>query len=93
EKQILTPPEIQLPNLSVNPYDDPRFKNQGYLEAAPKGINASHAWSIKGGDGKDTTFVDMEYGWLLNHEDLVNKNIKLMSGQNISQHRAHGTSV
>ncbi|PET93947.1 putative mucin/carbohydrate-binding domain-containing protein [Bacillus cereus] len=93
EKQILTPPEIQLPNLSVNPYDDPRFKNQGYLEAAPKGINAPHAWSIKGGDGKDTTFVDMEYGWLLNHEDLVNKNIKLMSGQNISQHRAHGTSV
>ncbi|WP_144609851.1 putative mucin/carbohydrate-binding domain-containing protein [Bacillus cereus] len=93
EKQILPPPEIQLPNLSVNPYDDPRFKNQGYLEAAPKGINAPHAWSIKGGDGKDTTFVDMEYGWLLNHEDLVNKNIKLMSGQNISQHRAHGTSV
>ncbi|AHA72994.1 fibronectin type III domain-containing protein [Bacillus thuringiensis YBT-1518] len=93
EKQILTPPEIQLPDLSVNPYDDPRFQNQGYLEAAPKGINASHAWSIKGGDGKDTTFVDMEYGWLLNHEDLVNKNIKLMSGQNISQHRAHGTSV
>ncbi|MDA2520211.1 S8 family serine peptidase [Bacillus cereus] len=93
EKQILTPPEIQLSDLSVNPYDDPRFKNQGYLEAAPKGINASHAWSIKGGDGKDTTFVDMEYGWLLNHEDLVNKNIKLMSGQNISQHRAHGTSV
>lgn len=37
--------------------------------------------------------MDMEYGWLLNHEDLVNKNIKLMSGQNISQHRAHGTSV
>ncbi|MCU4781503.1 S8 family serine peptidase [Bacillus cereus] len=93
EKQILTPPEIQLQDLSVNPYDDPRFKNQGYLEAAPKGINASHAWSIKGGDGKGTTFVDMEYGWLLNHEDLVNKNIKLMSGQNISQHRAHGTSV
>ncbi|KZD32331.1 Microbial collagenase [Bacillus cereus] len=93
EKQILPPPEIQLPDLSVNPYDDPRFKNQGYLEAAPKGINASHAWSIKGGDGKGTTFVDMEYGWLLNHEDLVNKNIKLMSGQNISQHRAHGTSV
>ncbi|PEA49862.1 hypothetical protein CON48_13625 [Bacillus thuringiensis] len=93
EKQILTPPEIQLQDLSVNPYDDPRFKNQGYLEAAPKGINASHAWGIKGGDGKGTTFVDMEYGWLLNHEDLVNKNIKLMSGQNISQHRAHGTSV
>ncbi|MCU4769455.1 S8 family serine peptidase [Bacillus toyonensis] len=94
EKQILTPPEIQqLPDLSVNPYDDPRFKNQGYLEAAPKGINASYAWGIKGGDGKGTTFVDMEYGWLLNHEDLVNKNIKLMSGQNISQHRAHGTSV
>ncbi|KYG34684.1 S8 family peptidase [Bacillus gaemokensis] len=91
EKQA--PPEVQLPALSVNPYDEPRLARQGYLEAAPLGINAPYAWSIKGGDGKGTTFVDMEYGWLLNHEDLVNQNIELISGQNKSEHHDHGTSV
>ncbi|MCR6850426.1 S8 family serine peptidase [Bacillus sp. IBL03825] len=93
EMQKLTPPEMQLPNLALNPYNDPRFKKQGYLEAAPNGINAPYAWGIKGGDGKGTTFVDMEYGWLLNHEDLVHQNIELMSGRNIDQHVGHGTSV
>lgn len=91
EKQA--PPEVQLPALSVNPYDEPRLERQGYLEAAPLGINAPYAWSIKGGDGKGTTFVDMEYGWLVNHEDLVNQNIELISGQNKSEHHDHGTSV
>ena len=93
EPQKLAPPEIQIPNLSLNPSDDPRFKRQGYLTEAPSGINAPYAWGIKGGDGKGITFVDMEYGWLLNHEDLINQNIKLMSGQNLDQHVGHGTSV
>ncbi|XMA23673.1 S8 family serine peptidase (plasmid) [Bacillus bombysepticus] len=88
-----TPPEERLPNLSVNPYDEPRLTRQGYLEPAPLGINAPYAWSINGGDGKGTTFVDMEYGWLLNHEDLVNQKIEVMSGQNKSEHHDHGTSV
>ena len=35
----------------------------------------------------------MEYGWLLNHEDLLHQNIELMSGRNINQHVGHGTSV
>ncbi|HDX9646657.1 peptidase S8 [Bacillus cereus] len=88
-----TPPQERLPNLSVNPYDEPRLTRQGYLEPAPLGINAPYAWSINGGDGKGTTFVDMEYGWLLSHEDLVNQKIQLMSGQNKSEHHDHGTSV
>ncbi|PFR32331.1 S8 family peptidase [Bacillus cereus] len=87
------PPAERLPNLSVNPFDEPRLTRQGYLEPAPLGINAPYAWSIKGGDGKGTTFVDMEYGWLFNHEDLVNQKIELISGQNKSEHHDHGTSV
>ncbi|MBJ8154157.1 S8 family peptidase [Bacillus cereus] len=87
------PPAERLPNLSVNPYDESRLTRQGYLEPAPLGINAPYAWSIKGGDGKGTTFVDMEYGWLFNHEDLVNQKIELISGQNKSEHHDHGTSV
>lgn len=86
-------PGERLPNLSVNPYDEPRLTRQGYLEPAPLGINAPYAWSIKGGDGKGTTFVDMEYGWLFSHEDLVNQKIELISGQNKSEHHDHGTSV
>ncbi|WP_243523540.1 S8 family serine peptidase [Bacillus pseudomycoides] len=93
ELENLTPPEIQIPNLSLNPNDDPRFKNQGYLKEAPYGINAPYAWGIKGGDGKGITFADMEYGWLLNHEDLEKQNIELISGRNTEAHVGHGTSV
>ena len=28
----------------VNPVDDPRFGNQGYLDPAPDGIDAEFAW-------------------------------------------------
>lgn len=80
-------------SVCVNPYDEPRLTRQGYLEPAPLGINAPYAWGIKGGDGKGTTFVDMEYGWLFNHEDLVNQKIEMISGQNKSEHHDHGTSV
>ncbi|PEA55001.1 peptidase [Bacillus pseudomycoides] len=93
ELENLTPPEIQMPNLFLNPYDNPRFENQGYLKEAPSGINAPYAWGIEGGDGKGITFADMEYGWLLDHEDLKNQNIELISGRNTDQHAGHGTSV
>lgn len=93
EPENVTPPEVQMPNLFLNPYDDPRFENQGYLKEAPYGINAPYAWAIKGGDGKGITFADMEYGWLLNHEDLEKQNIELISGRNTEAHVGHGTSV
>ncbi|OTX43970.1 collagenase [Bacillus thuringiensis serovar shandongiensis] len=93
ELENVTPPEILMPKLFLNPYDDPRFKNQGYLNEAPYGINAPYAWEIKGGDGKGITFADMEYGWLLNHEDLEKQNIELISGKDTDAHAGHGTSV
>src|SRR5262245_41136972 len=34
----------------VNPADDPRSANQGYLDAAPNGIDARFAWSVAGGN-------------------------------------------
>jgi serine protease len=59
------------PPPTVNAGDDPRNTNQGYLDAAPKGINARYAWGFPGGDGAGANVVDMEQGWNLNHEDLV----------------------
>ena len=91
-KSINTTTSLRLPVLSINPYDEPRFSRQGYLEEAPLGINAPYAWGIKGGDGQGATFVDLEEGWLLNHEDLVGQNIEFMSGK-MSNDLSHGTSV
>jgi serine protease len=76
----------------VNPGDDPRVPNQGYLGAAPNGIDASYAWGFPGGDGDGIGFVDMEQGWNLNHEDLAGAAVTIISGTN-QAYFSHGTSV
>lgn len=74
----------------VSPSDDPRYASQGYLTAAPAGIDAVWAWSIS--DGGGVGFVDLERGWILNHEDLVAANITIISGVN-KDYQSHGTAV
>lgn len=74
----------------LNPSDDPRNTNQGYLDAAPSGIDARWAWDAS--DGSGIGFVDLERGWTLNHEDLAAANISLISGVNQDFH-GHGTAV
>lgn len=83
-------PDPQSP--PVQPDDDPRFPNQGYLGAAPDGIDAEYAWTIAGGDGAGQNFVDIEWGWTLNHEDLVAHGAALLSGLN-NGYEGHGTAV
>ncbi|WP_169713753.1 S8 family peptidase [Paludifilum halophilum] len=80
------------PPSSVHPDDDPRFGNQGYLAPSPQGIDVQSAWGFKGGDGSGIGFVDLEQGWRLEHEDLADQNIRLISGVNHMFH-SHGTSV
>lgn len=43
---------------------------QGYLEAAPGGIDARYAWTIPGGTGTGVNIVDVEGAWNDSHEDL-----------------------
>ena len=81
-----TPPPI----TQVN--NNPRYSKQEYLKPAPVGIDAPYAWNFKGGDGTGIQFVDLEQGWTLNHEDLLNRNIALISGVN-NAFFGHGTSV
>jgi hypothetical protein len=76
----------------VNPSDDPRSSNQGYLDAAPAGIDARWAWANAAADGASVGFVDLEQGWTLDHEDLRAANIALISGINQAYH-GHGTAV
>lgn len=80
------------PGARVGYENNPRSSNQGYQTAAPVGIDSRYAWTIAGGDGAGIGIVDLEQGWNLSHEDLVQNNITLISGTN----RAffdHGTSV
>lgn len=81
-----TPPPV------VNAADDPRSPDQGYLDPAPDGIDAEFAWTVDGGDGEGIEVVDMEQGWTLNHEDLEDAGITLISGIN-NAFFGHGTSV
>lgn len=81
-----TPPPVG----PVTPANNPLFPNQGYLTAAPNGVDAVWAWSSA--DGTGVGFVDVEQGWTLNHEDLVAANITLISGLN-QAYPGHGTAV
>jgi hypothetical protein len=77
----------------VNSADDPLSTHQGYLDAAPGGINARFAWTIAGGDGAGQNVVDMEGGWTLNHEDLTAHGGTLLFGSILNASRHHGTAV
>src|SRR6266496_5471585 len=46
--------------------------NQGYLEAAPLGLDVRYAWTLPGGRGENIRICDVEYSWNLTHSDLVN---------------------
>jgi hypothetical protein len=44
---------------------------QGYLDAAPGGIDARFAWTQAGGRGAGVNIIDCEWAWNLTHEDLA----------------------
>jgi hypothetical protein len=68
---------------------------QGYLDPAPLGIDAWHAWSVPGGRGAGVEIVDIEGGWQIGHEDLDIKAGDLLAGSNVLDQdwRSHGTAV
>lgn len=81
------------PDPVVNPADDPRWVNQGYLDPSPDGIDAEYAWNFVGGDGAGQRFIDLEQGWTLDHEDIVDQGATLLHGTLRDSSRGHGTSV
>ncbi len=74
----------------VNPADDPLSAAEGYLNAAPVGLDARFAWNSA--DGSGIGFVDLERGWTLDHEDLAAAGITIISGLN-HDYPGHGTAV
>jgi len=84
---------------AVNVANQPRYPYQSHLRPAPEGIDAPAAWARPGGDGTGVRFVDVERGWLLNHEDLppnLNSPAPVplpLYGLNDSWAHDHGTPV
>lgn len=75
-----------------NPSDDPLARFQGYMAPAPIGISMSFAQTFQGGDGTGIQFIDIEQGWVLDHEDLAAAQIGLRWGINRA-FPGHGTAV
>jgi hypothetical protein len=89
-------PELEPEVASVTPGNNLLYLQQGYLQAAPNGIDAVFAWGFTGGDGVGVRFADIEPGWTLDHEDLVGAKIRLVgSGINSPDphYREHGLQV
>ncbi|MBN8232132.1 S8 family serine peptidase [Corallococcus macrosporus] len=63
---------------------------QGYLNAAPSGIDARYAWTVPGGNGSGVRIVDVENGWRTTHEDMPNLFTQIGT---LYPDSAHGTAV
>ncbi|WP_241759419.1 S8 family peptidase [Pyxidicoccus parkwayensis] len=67
--------------------------NQGYLNAAPSGIDARYAWTVAGGAGAGVKIVDVEGGWRTTHEDMPGLFFQGGTQVNDIGWRNHGTAV
>lgn len=94
--------EITVPS-QVFPENEEKYRNgeQGYLNPAnlnPTGIDANAAWNERDivqnyiGDGTGINFIDIEFGWHFNHEDLTLPDTTTLNMVNRSD-QEHGTSV
>jgi hypothetical protein len=84
-----------LPLAEEAPPATPDFTaRQGYLDAAPGGIDARYAWTLSGGRGADVGIIDIEGAWRFTHEDLKENQGGVVGTQSTSLGwRNHGTAV
>lgn len=71
------------------------YERQGYLKAAPGGIDAEYAQSLVGGKGENIRVIDVEWGWQLTHEDLTANQGGVVAGSPSTDVNFvnHGTAV
>ncbi len=85
EVDEVAPPAVT-PNFTVR---------QGYLNAAPGGIDARYAWRVSGGRGSGIRIIDIEGGWRFSHEDLRGRQGGVVGGTPTTNlgWENHGTAV
>jgi Subtilase family len=84
-----------LPLAKEPPATTPLFvQSQGYLDPAPSGIDAKHAWDLDGGNGSGVTIFDCETAWNFAHEDLLEQQFDVVVGaSDPGKPTDHGTAV
>lgn len=88
--------EDDMPDGDAAPISQNLTNNQGYLNAAPQGVDARYAWTLPGGRGNGVRIIDIEGGWNFSHEDLRTNVGGLLGGNNNSSDLRwynHGTAV
>lgn len=86
--------ELRHLDSAVNPNNDAFSNLELHLNPAPIGIDARWAWTLPNGAGEAVTFIDLEQGWTLKHEDFPQ--IFRLPGvrQDVNPgHESHGTAV
>ena len=68
------------PPVDIAPPTPNFTANQGYKSAPPQGIGALNPVAVPGGDGAGIRFVDIEYSWQLDHEDLSISPARVLTG-------------
>lgn len=96
-------PRTELPDLNdmvpaaeEPPATTPDFSpQQGYLNAAPGGIDARFSWTRPGGSGAGVRIIDIEGAWRFTHEDLTGNQGGMVGGTASADltWRNHGTAV
>ncbi len=71
------------------------LSGQGYLEAAPGGVDARYSWTLPGGSGDGVSIIDIEGAWRFTHEDLLQNQGGVVGGIQSAkiEWRNHGTAV
>jgi hypothetical protein len=85
-----------LPSPVEPPTSTPDFTaRQGYLNAAPGGVDARWAWTQPGGRGTNVRIIDIEGAWRFTHEDLLANQGGVVGGIQTGDlgWRNHGTAV
>ena len=91
--------EMQVNLAQINPLDDKRFGDQGYLKSAPEGVAAQAGWGrLTSAHGiVNVSFADVENNWRQSHTDFppwlpsLNPVVGLRLGTEDA--RNHGASV
>jgi len=85
---------MQRPSFISIPVTPNISDQQGYLDAAPRGLDARYAWTIPGGRGDGIRVIDVEYDWVTDHEDFPsNYFIGGRRSPYIEELSNHGTAV
>lgn len=89
--------ETLLPTVDPAPNSTPDFTAfQGYLDAAPGGVDARCAWNYPGGGGEGIKIIDVEGAWRIAHQSLTSHQSGITGGTPADDDfhwRNHGTAV